>query len=185
MEFGERERQAVARGAGSVCEGRSFSRAVGTRGMGDRVQALKCLATLVPSLRDFLKGSGRDMPGLVSLECGVPCAWAFADSPPWGRGAVRLQPVVAQKPRVRDLALRRITKNISKAVAGLDLGRCHVARKGRLGGEKGSFKAADQPLADAYRRLPPVAAAYFPMCFFCEKGAVHGGRVSPRCAGAC
>ncbi|MDB6067627.1 MAG: hypothetical protein JWR26_3835 [Pedosphaera sp.] len=46
------------------------------------------------------------------------------------------------------------------------LGGCEVARKRRLGGEKGSFKAPDQPLAAVYRRLPPVAAAYFPMCFF-------------------
>ncbi|MDB6063935.1 MAG: pyrC [Pedosphaera sp.] len=53
-----------------------------------------------------------------------------------------------------------------KSAGLLDLERCELARKGRLGGENDSFKTPDQPLADAYRRLPPVAAAYFPMCFF-------------------
>ncbi|MDB6064164.1 MAG: hypothetical protein JWR26_372 [Pedosphaera sp.] len=87
--------------------------------------------------------------------------------PPRGRDVrAPLQPAVAQKSRMRDAALCSGKRSFSKAVAGLDLGRCHVARKGRLGGENDSFKAPDQPLADAYRRLPPVAAAYFPMCFF-------------------
>jgi hypothetical protein len=81
------------------------------------------------------------------------------------------------------VAFRRIATNIGKAAAGLDLGWCHLAKEWRLGGEKDSFKGPDQPLADAYRRLPPVAAAYFSMCFFCEKGAVHCGRVPPRYAG--
>ncbi|MDB6067911.1 MAG: hypothetical protein JWR26_4119 [Pedosphaera sp.] len=43
-----------------------------------------------------------------------------------------------------------------KSVGRLDLERCEVARMGRLGGENDSFKAPDQPLADAYRRLPPL-----------------------------
>jgi hypothetical protein len=42
------------------------------------------------------------------------------------------------------------------AVDLVDLVQRHVARKWRLGGEKDSFKAPDQPLA----------AAYFSMCFF-------------------
>ncbi|MDB6066698.1 MAG: hypothetical protein JWR26_2906 [Pedosphaera sp.] len=72
-----------------------------------------------------------------------------------GRGACARPPWVAAPARRR-----------SEALAGLDLGRCHVARKWRLGGENDRFKAPDQPLAAAYRRLSPVAAAYFWMCFF-------------------
>ncbi|MDB6063803.1 MAG: hypothetical protein JWR26_11 [Pedosphaera sp.] len=53
-----------------------------------------------------------------------------------------------------------------RRLATWTLGGCHVARKRRLGGEKASFKGPDQPLAAAYRRLPPVAAAYFSMCLF-------------------
>ncbi|MDB6068142.1 MAG: hypothetical protein JWR26_4350 [Pedosphaera sp.] len=63
------------------------------------------------------------------------------------------------------------------------LGGCQVARKGRWGGEKGSFKAPDQPLADACRRLPPVAAAYFPMCFFC--GGFAGRPCLRKAGGLC
>ncbi|MDB6063925.1 MAG: hypothetical protein JWR26_133 [Pedosphaera sp.] len=74
-------------------------------------------------------------------------------------------------------------RNFSKAVAGLDLGRCHVARKWRLGGENDCFKAPDQPLAAAYRRLPPVAAAYFWMCFFVTADVLadcHQGELYPQ-----
>ncbi|MDB6064600.1 MAG: hypothetical protein JWR26_808 [Pedosphaera sp.] len=51
-----------------------------------------------------------------------------------------------------------------------------MARKGHLCGEKDFLKAPDQPLADACRRLPPVAAAYFSMClFFLERMSLRTG----------
>ncbi|MDB6067107.1 MAG: hypothetical protein JWR26_3315 [Pedosphaera sp.] len=65
-----------------------------------------------------------------------------------------------------------------RLLATWTLGGCEVARKGRLGGEKGSFEAPDQPLA-AVPRAGPVAAGcrrLFFNVFFCAFARPSWGR---------
>ncbi|MDB6064743.1 MAG: hypothetical protein JWR26_951 [Pedosphaera sp.] len=82
----------------------------------------------------------------------------LGDGMQWGHGLVENKG--SKGPKGRKAALG------PGSTGGLRCGLLETVSKGRLGGEKDRFKGPDQPLADAYRRLPPVAAAYFPMCFF-------------------